>query len=169
MRGKELAKGLSHATTRLGFAPHGGLGHLVDTFPLYRREELCNAPMGTQGMCPALALVWSCPRVFQGKSKAIRPKFSLFPCAFTERMGCVHATSTCPNDDDRRSSIGLCMIRDNHSIGIRNIGVSRLPLHPTRGPATRMLSRNNQPDVRSFSLGSTSNFADLADQIGTVY
>jgi hypothetical protein len=32
LRGKELAKGLSHATARLGFAPHGGLGHLVDTF-----------------------------------------------------------------------------------------------------------------------------------------
>jgi hypothetical protein len=53
LRGKELAKGLSHATARLGFAPHGGLGHLVDTFPLRRREELCSAPMGTQGMRPA--------------------------------------------------------------------------------------------------------------------
>ena len=169
MRGKEACKGLVTCNYKVRICPSWWVRPLSRYLPSLSPRRAVQRPNGnTRDVpCPSPRVALS-PRL-PGGNRRRSDLSSLFPCTFTERMGCVHATSTCPNDDDRRSSIGLCMIRDNHSIGIRNIGVSRLPLHPTRGPATRMLSHNNQPGVRSFSLGSTSNFADLADQIGTVY
>ena len=125
-----MQKGLSHATARLGFAPHVGLGHLVDTSLSIAEKELCNAPNGNTRDAPYLALVWPCSPRLPGGNRRRSDLSSLYsPCTFTERMGCVHATSTCPPPmtGDRRSSIGLCMIRDNHSIGIRNIRYLKTP------------------------------------------
>jgi len=59
----------------------------------------------------------------KGKSKAIRPKFSLLPLHGKRRDGdlCTRPQLCRPMTTIVVLAFGLCMIKDNHSIGIRNI------------------------------------------------
>ena len=65
--GKELAKGLVTCNYKVRIAPHVGLGHLVDTFLSIAEKRAMQRPNGNTKDVPCLALVWPCPRVFQGE------------------------------------------------------------------------------------------------------
>ena len=146
--GKELAR-LVTCNYKVRVAPSCWVS------PRYRRRRTCaTPPVGTQGMRLPSPRVAFMSAFSKGKSKAIRPKFlTCSPCTFKRREWFVHATSTCPNDDDCSSSIDLCMIGISVQLVIRNN--IYLKAHTIHGPATIVL-KSATSDLRPLLLARPS-------------
>ena len=136
---KELAR-LVTCNCKVRVAPHVGLGHLV---PLSIAEKnLCNAPVGTQGMrLPSPSCSLLSPRFPRANRKRSDLSSHCSPCTLKEGMVLCTRPQHAPMTMIVVLAFGLCMIRITVQL-VYETYISHDSHFTIHGPATVMLNSN---------------------------